>query len=103
MKDTFPTFNIYSVQENTEEIMAHGRVQERAMRMMKGLEHLSSEEGLPDLGPSSLEHKCLMGDPINLYKYLKGSCLADGDRLFSAVLSVKTSTMGPHRNTGGSL
>lgn len=25
MKDTFPTFNIYSVQENTEEIGAHGR------------------------------------------------------------------------------
>lgn len=34
---------------------------------------------------------------------MKGRWVVDGARLFSAVLSDKTRTMGPHRSTGGSL
>lgn len=79
------------------------RIQQRATRVVKGLEHLSCEESLRDLGPFSLEQKWLRGDSVNVYKYLKGRGIVDGARLFSAMLSDRTRTMGPHRNTRGSL
>ena len=66
------------------------QVQRRATKMILGLEYLSCEARLRDLGQSSLEKRRLWGYLIAAFQYLKRAYKKAGDGLFARACSDRT-------------
>jgi len=62
--------------------------------MIRGLEHLSCEERLRELGLLSLEKRRLWGDLIVAFQYLKGAYKQEGQWLFTRADSYRTKGNG---------
>ncbi|CAM4695718.1 unnamed protein product [Lepidochelys kempii] len=76
------------------------QVQRRATRMIQGMENLSYERRLKELGLFSLTKRRLRGDMIALYKYIRGINTGEGEELFKLSTNVDTRTNGYKLATG---
>jgi len=70
------------------------QVQRRATIMLRGLEHLSYEDRLRELGLFSLGKRRLQGDLIAAFQCLKGAYRKDGDNLFGEACCHRTRSNG---------
>ncbi|KFQ56708.1 hypothetical protein N334_05545, partial [Pelecanus crispus] len=66
------------------------RVHNRATKMIRGLEHLSYEARLRELGLFIMEKRRLRGDLIAVFQYLKRAYKKDGVKLFSRACCNRT-------------
>ncbi|CAM5150477.1 unnamed protein product [Natator depressus] len=70
------------------------QIQRRATRMIRGIENLSYERRLKELGLFSLTKRRLRGDMIALYKYTRGIYTGEGEELLKLSTNVDIRTNG---------
>ena len=68
--------------------------------MIRGLEHLSCEDRLRELGLFSLEKRWLQGDLLAAFQYLKGAYRKAGEGLFTRACSDRTKGNGFKQKEG---
>jgi len=66
------------------------RVQRRATKRIRELEHLRCERKSRKLGLFSLQKRRLQGDLFVAFQYLKRAYMKDGDRFFSRACCDRT-------------
>jgi len=70
------------------------QVWRRATKIIRGLEHLSYEDRLRQLGLFSLEKRRLWGDLIATFQYLKGAYKKDGKNIFNRACCNRSGSNG---------
>jgi len=89
--ETLPGVLHPALQHSAQE--RHGPVgvgPEEATKMIRGMEHLSCEDRLRELGLFSLEKRRLWGNLIAAFQYLKGTYKKDGGKLLGKAYCDRT-------------
>jgi len=76
------------------------RVQRRATKMIRGMEHLFYEERLRELWLFSWQKRRLWGDLVAAFQYLKGAYMKAGEGLFTRSCRNRTRGSGSKLKEG---
>jgi len=80
--------------QNKEDMDLLEQIQRRSTKMIQGLEHLSCEERLRELGLFGLENRRFWGVLRAAFQYLEGACRKDGENMFSRACCDGTKSNG---------